>query len=105
MIDWGASIIALLPVLLVGTIVLYLGFRAVRALEMRRRPAAGDGDLAERVRLLEDALESLHTDIERLTDAQHFTSRLLDGRAGGVETPSSVERGDSPPTPPRRGHP
>ena len=105
MIDWGTSSIALIPTLLVGTIVLYLGFRAVRALEMRRRPAAGDGDLAERVRLLEDALESLHTDIERLTDAQHFTSRLLDGRAGGVETPSSVERGDSPPTPPRRGHP
>ena len=54
---------------------------------------------------MEDVLESLHTAIERLTDAQHFTSRLLDGRAGGVETPSSVERTDFPPTPPRVGYP
>ena len=105
MIDWGTSILGLIPMLGTAAIVLYLAVRAVRALETRGRAPEGHGDLAERVSLLEDALESMHRDIERLTDAQHFTSRLLDGRAGGVEMPSSVERTNFPANPPRVGHP
>lgn len=105
MIDWGASLFGLVPLLGIAAIALYIAFRAVRALETRGRLPEGQEGLAERVGLLEEALERMHSDIERLTDAQHFTSRLLDGRAGGVEMPSSVEHTSFPATSPKVGHP
>lgn len=66
-----------LPWLLLGGAGLWLGLRAVRALERRGSANAELTALRERLQMLEDQLTDQGEAVRRLTDGQEFTQRLL----------------------------
>jgi hypothetical protein len=70
-----------LPWLLLGGAGLWLGFRAVRALERRGNASPELTALRERIQILEDQLTEQGEAVRRLTDGQEFTQRLLLERA------------------------
>lgn len=74
-------LIGWLPWLLLGGAGLWLGFRAVRALEQRGTASTELTALRERVQTLEDQLTEQGEAVRRLTDGQEFTQRLLLERA------------------------
>ncbi len=67
--------------LLLGGAAIYLGVRFVRAFERRGANRGELTALQERVARLEEELGRAMSDIERLTEAQRFTQRLLSERA------------------------
>lgn len=75
----------------------YLAVRFLRAFETRGAlsPRSDPMALAERVRRLEDALESMGAEMERLAEGQQFTHRLLAERHTPRGTPTVP-----PPVPP-----
>lgn len=72
-----AIVFGWLPWLLLGSAGLWLGYRAVRALEQRSASAPELAALRERVQMLEDQLTEQGDAIRRLTEGQEFTQRLL----------------------------
>ena len=66
-----------LPWLLIGGAGLWLGFRAVRALERRGAANPELTALRERLQLLEDTVTEQGEAVRRLADGQEFTQRLL----------------------------
>ena len=70
-----------LPWLLLGGAGLWLGLRAVRALERRGSANAEFAALRERLQMLEDQVTEQGESVRRLTDGQEFTQRLLLERA------------------------
>jgi hypothetical protein len=58
----------------------YLAVRAVRALERRRPDKQGLEEVHARMRRMEETIESLSSEVQRLGEAQSFTTRLLEGR-------------------------
>jgi hypothetical protein len=66
-----------LPWMLLGGAGLWLGFRAVRALERRGTASTELTALRERLQMLEDQLTEQGEAVRRLTDGQEFTQRLL----------------------------
>ncbi|HYD54740.1 MAG TPA: hypothetical protein VEA99_19050 [Gemmatimonadaceae bacterium] len=65
---------------------IYFARRHVRALEQRGADAGELAALRQRVLQLEEALEGTRQDVQRLEEANEFTSRLLASR-------TSAERG------------
>jgi hypothetical protein len=57
-----------------------LAARFLRAYEQRQSNPDEIAELRNRIARLEDALESTSNEVRRLSDAQHFTTRLLEGR-------------------------
>jgi|GEM_PF-2343030 len=80
-------LLAWFPWLLLGGGVLFLGFRAVRALELRRTSDSEIATLTARLEGLEDALAAQGEEVRRLAEGQEFTQRLLAERA---TTPGST---------------
>jgi len=80
MIDWSTSLVALIPIVVFGGAAVYLGLRLTRASELRGRSQTELSELSDRVVRLEDALASLATEVQRISDAEQFTSRLLQER-------------------------
>jgi hypothetical protein len=78
-------VIGWLPWLLLGSAGLWLGFRAVRALERRGTASTELTALRERLQMLEDQLTEQGEAVRRLTDGEEFTQRLLLERARPVE--------------------
>jgi hypothetical protein len=76
-----------LPWLLLGGAGLWLGFRAVRALERRGTANPELAALRERLQMLEDVVTEQGESVRRLTEGQEFTQRLLleRGRTEGSE--------------------
>jgi hypothetical protein len=70
-----------LPWLLLGGVGLWLGFRAVRALERRGAASTELTALRERLQMLEDQVTEQGEAMRRLTDGQEFTQRLVLERA------------------------
>jgi hypothetical protein len=70
-----------------------LASRLVRAYEQRSAGGSNTGALQERVARLEESLESMNVQLNRLAEAQQFTTRLLEGRPGGAESSASTEPG------------
>jgi hypothetical protein len=66
--------------LIVPGSVFYLALRWIRANERRLADHNENTALKERVALLEDAVTDLTTQLERLTEGQQFTTRLLEER-------------------------
>ena len=66
-----------LPWVLLGGAGLWLGFRAVRALERRGTANPELAALRERLQLLEDSVAEQGEALRRVTDGQEFTQRLL----------------------------
>jgi len=62
----------------------YLGFRYVRAQE-RRGNAAELEDLRSEVRQLQQTVEGLRGDLDRVQEGQDFTARLLSERSSKRE--------------------
>lgn len=58
----------------------YLGFRYVRAQERRSKAIEFD-DLRGQVRQLQDTVEALRSDLDRVQEGQDFTTRLLAERS------------------------
>lgn len=61
-----------------------LALRLIRALERRAGDPRELAELRDRLARLEDTIEGVNHQIERVTEAQEFTSRLLTERS---ETP------------------
>jgi hypothetical protein len=61
---------------------LYLGYRFVRAHERRAVGSDRTTELNERILRLEERLESVAGDMEKLLESQQFTTKLLSERAG-----------------------
>lgn len=74
-------LISWLPWLLLGGVGLWLGLRAVRALERRGTASTELTALRERLQMLEDQVTEQGEAMRRLTDGQEFTQRLLLERA------------------------
>jgi hypothetical protein len=70
-----------LPWLLLGGAGLWLGLRAVRALERRGTASTELTALRDRLQMLEDQVTEQGEAVRRLTDGQEFTQRLLLERA------------------------
>jgi hypothetical protein len=86
-----AILLSVLPWLLLGGAGLWLGFRAVRALERRSTANPELTALRERLQMLEDQITDQGEAVRRLTDGQEFTQRLLleRGRTGEKEEKST----------------
>lgn len=75
----------------------YIAIRALRALEQRNGlPARADPQaLGSRVARLEDALEQLSAEMERLAEGQQFTHRLLAERHAERHAASGAGSGNA----------
>jgi len=78
-----------LPWLLFGGAVLFLGLRAVRAVESRGEANAELLALRERLQLLEETVAEQGESLRRLSDGQEFTQRLLLERTRAEGKPST----------------
>lgn len=87
MIDWASSLVALIPIVLFGGTAVYLGLRFTRAAERRGHSRTELTELGDRVARIEDALASLATEVQRISDAEQFTSRLLHERSAQQSPP------------------
>ena len=74
-------LIAWLPWILLGGAALFLGLRAVRALERRGTPRVDLTTLSERLQTLEDTVAEQGESLRRVAEGQEFTQRLLVERA------------------------
>ena len=77
-------LVAYLPWLLFGGGLLYLGVRAVRALERRSTASAELTALRERVEMLEETVSTQAEAMRRVEEGQRFTDRLLAERSGAL---------------------
>jgi len=64
-----------------------LASRLVRAYEQRNAGGADSQALRDRVVRLEETIESMNAQLNRLAEAQQFTTRLLEGRPGVADSP------------------
>lgn len=69
-------------VLFVAVLLLLVASRAIRASERRSSALAEVTDLRERLHALEDTVAAQEQALNRLTEGQQFTERLLTERAG-----------------------
>ena len=74
-----------------GVITSFFKYRSGKANRSPELMAKLD-DLTERIARLDNAVDSVAVEVERISEAQRFTSKLLAERAG---TPSLPERGRS----------
>ena len=63
----------------------YLIFRAIRAYERRNVGAQQQAALDERLLRIEERLESISSDVERVSASQQFAERLIGAKAGSPE--------------------
>jgi hypothetical protein len=57
---------------------------AKRISNERPASARGDGELEARLERMENAIESIAVEIERVSEGQRFTTRLLSDQRGGA---------------------
>jgi len=88
MVEWGASLLALTPLLVVGGGAIYLGLRFVRGADKRGPSRKELSDLTDRVGRLEELLSSMSSEMQRIADAEQFTARLLQERKSRANPPS-----------------
>jgi hypothetical protein len=86
-----AILLTSLPWLLLGGGGLWLGVRAVRALEQRGAANPELTALRERVQLLEEQVTEQGEAVRRLTDGQEFTHQLLLERGQGDDEAAKRE--------------
>jgi hypothetical protein len=67
--------------LLIPVGLLYLGYRFVRAHERRAVGSDRTAELNERILRLEERLESVANDMEKMLESQQFTTKLLSERS------------------------
>lgn len=60
----------------------YLAVRFLRAFENRNAGGGEIDDLRKRMAQIEDAMESMNRQVERIGESQEFTTRLLTERTG-----------------------
>jgi hypothetical protein len=75
---------------MIMVVALALGIPLVRAKirrEERHPLPQGDAQAAERLARIEAAVESIAIEVERISEAQRFTTKLLAERTSGPPTP------------------
>lgn len=77
-----------LGMVLVPLFVLYLAWRAVRALERRAQPAA-DAAAQARIAELEEAIVRMESEMAQMAEEQRFVARLLGQRPDSTEPASA----------------
>ena len=87
-VPWAVYFVAYTPWLVALTGALYLGLRAVRALERRVGAHAELETLKERILSLEEQLSATNEQVQRLNDGQEFTGKLSTDRADRVPNPT-----------------
>ncbi|MDQ6885931.1 MAG: hypothetical protein M3068_01420 [Gemmatimonadota bacterium] len=81
-----------------GTVMIVLGYPIVRLVAKRLEPSArspaGSTEMASRLERIEQTVDSIAIEVERISEAQRFTARLEAGRAGesGVLLPGTPPR-------------
>ncbi|MES2180267.1 MAG: hypothetical protein V4550_20605 [Gemmatimonadota bacterium] len=87
----------LIPVIFVSSIpIIAIGYPLARAIASRlERQPVGSGvpsDVALRLERMEQAIDTIAVEIERISEGQRFTTKLLSDRAT-PDAPSGGERG------------
>jgi hypothetical protein len=72
----------------------YLAYRLVRAFEARGSGGAELDDLRKRMAQLEDTLDGMNKRVDRIDEAQEFTTRLLTDKPPAGELPAAGDDGD-----------
>jgi len=73
-----------------------LAARLVRAYEQKNASGGQAEALQERIVRLEEAIESVNTQLSRLSEAQRFTTRLLEGTRLEAKERTDVGEGSEP---------
>lgn len=55
-----------------------------KRIELQGRPSIGDPEVAARLERIERAVESIAVEIERVSEGQRFTTKLLSERPGAL---------------------
>lgn len=63
----------------------------IRERERRSSPGIADAQSAERLARIEAAVESIAIEVERISEAQRFTTKLLSERQAGALPPRSEQ--------------
>lgn len=79
---FGMMLIGVVPWLLFGGGIFYLGLRYVRGIERRGANQDALVDTQRRLNELEDTVNQLVSEMTQLSDGQHFTTQLLADKAG-----------------------
>jgi hypothetical protein len=95
-------IFALIPIVaLVMVAVMAIGIPIARAHARRMDSRPGiPADLSHRLQRMEQSLEAIAVEVERITEGQRFTTKLLAERGGApaqAKAPAEVERAGVPP--------
>jgi hypothetical protein len=69
----------------------YFARRFVRVFERHRTDNATIAALQQRIAALEDSMDGVRDDVERLSDGQEFTTRLLGSRSERGERQSTAD--------------
>lgn len=84
--------IALFAFLAVGAVALTPIWRAIgRRMEGRGLGDPGRAELVERMERMEQALDAIAVQVERIAEGQRFTTRLLSERSSGLDALTSSE--------------
>lgn len=98
----------LIPLFFFLTIILLvLGVPLVRAVVRRMDREGGHGarpELAERLERMEHTLDAMAVEVERISENQRFTTRLLAGRGTTDAPPAAVANGSAGNTDAGRHH-
>ncbi|MEP7381119.1 MAG: hypothetical protein ABI910_05495 [Gemmatimonadota bacterium] len=88
--------LAMLSILMGGAIVMTVIRTIARAIGQRRDHSALGGDglerLDDRLGRMEQAIEAIAIEVERVSEGQRFTSKLLAERTSGAERTPAAER-------------
>jgi hypothetical protein len=87
-----------------GVFAVLFGVGAERLMARRRRAPRGGGDIAvgdERMQRLENAIDAIAVELERIGEGQRFVTKLLGEPAHGLERLPQAPRSDPVPAPHR----
>ena len=84
--DAGQAIVALGVCATVATAVVTFGRAYVRGIEAQKKPSPPDlaPDVQDRMLRIEQAVDAIAIEVERMSEGQRFTTRLLTERLGGM---------------------
>ena len=80
--DTAQAIIVLGVCATVATSVISIGRAYVRSIEAERKPRSLPPDVQDRVQRIEQAVDAIALEVERMSEGQRFTARLLAERFG-----------------------
>ena len=87
--NWDGDLIIISGTIITLAVMVPLVRAVVRSIDARiRREAVQPPEMVQRLAAIESAVESIAIEVERISESQRFTTRLLAGREG-QEQPAS----------------